>query len=304
MQPGDNYRIVASMTDAQQQGFHAEHPDPDGLGRVFDGNNQPVTTTNHPNVRMSDMLTVWRRLYVERDHMDGPPRGEPFTARGAKNTERVGDDDVNPGGQLADPSIALMESEYVRAYIRVDHDDSTAPNKASATNRRIPVPWEHNLQDLSRTSRWMKDVQSTFDFWSIQIVGAYEGQRFRDNDPNGLFGFDKVDAGRTRVTEDNHEPVGGDGPSYIFLESIADFVYHETLLGTNVVPEGTLIRRTVLHESLRHFKGLKFHMRPPDPPGPADEGPMNGQINAYGADQQNKITPKQLNLMRNDPLPG
>ena len=76
MQPGDNYRVVASLkpigggsyTAIQDDGFSAGIKDNTATPAIRLGS-VPNTTTV-----MSDMLTVWRRLHVETDSM-GPVSG-------------------------------------------------------------------------------------------------------------------------------------------------------------------------------------------------------------------------------------
>jgi hypothetical protein len=201
----------------------------------------------------------------------------------------VGDDDVNPGGQLPDPDISHMQSEFVRAYIEVKDD-------LGAANARPEVRWDHNLEtsEILIEAHWMHEVWGRVQFWSIQIVGAYEGSVLGDYDRNGL--FEDAIFGNTKVAGNS---MGDDGPSYIYLETIDDFSDYWAPNG-NFVAGPTLIRHTVLHESMHHFAGLKYHTTPP---GPADQGPMLGTNNA-SVNGDNRVTPKQLNLLRHDVLPG
>jgi VCBS repeat-containing protein len=291
MQPGDNYRIVASMTDAQQTGFYGPHPDPERKGRVFDATGQDVAT--RADVRVSELLTVWRRMHVELDQMDPPPSGEPFRGRREGNTGAVGDDDAHPNTLPKDLDITLMRSEYRRAYMEVLDD-------LKPLNPRTLVLWDHNMErfDQELVGRWQKDVPSQAPFWALHFVRAYEAWTLEDHDPNG----ERAQFGRAIVDTQPH----GDGPSFIYVETIDDFqTYQHFPLGKDV-DTATAIRRTVLHESMHHFEGLKSHTLPlPDPANnPADQGPMHPDNPSFGSAADNRITPAQRHLMRSDSIPG
>lgn len=82
-QPGDNFRVAAAMTDAdldQLTTWSDDHPN----GMYYVGaTNNPLPA---PAIGLTDMLTVWRRLWVERDQMGGvTPLAETLSLHGAES---------------------------------------------------------------------------------------------------------------------------------------------------------------------------------------------------------------------------
>jgi len=67
IQPGDNFRAVAAISDTFFNGIYArQHDSPNS--RLFHGDNKTPTASNCT----SEMLTVWRRLWIECDSMSPP----------------------------------------------------------------------------------------------------------------------------------------------------------------------------------------------------------------------------------------
>ena len=62
MQPGDNFRVVASCDPNFAGGYHSDTTST--TGGIIDGNGNPIASNY-----ATDMLTVWRRLHVEVDSM-------------------------------------------------------------------------------------------------------------------------------------------------------------------------------------------------------------------------------------------
>ena len=100
MQPGDNFRVAAACSD---ETWINELQVPQGVndGRVLYSNGDVVPE----GVRITPMLTVWRRLWVERDTMAAPGLYETQvlgTADGiARNTPVDGQSDVDLGQNLS-----------------------------------------------------------------------------------------------------------------------------------------------------------------------------------------------------------
>jgi hypothetical protein len=271
-QPGDNYRAVASLDDFPRDKVYAKQDDGTRAGVYFKANDQAVPDGTARTVK-SEMLTAWRHLHVERDHMKEPVAGDgPFFGAGVNpNGDGVGDDDVDPDGPIPDPSIALMVTNYRPAYIEVAND-------LVHLNTRTWSWFVHNLDDddAEGQSNASRDVPSQDTFWVVQIVGAYEGPESADFDPN------------TEDFEAGFSPIGAG--CLIYMEVIRD-------LAANVpgdhADQPTLEKRIVFHESLH-----KFDLTHTIPPGVGDEGPLDPALNVVGTDAENQITVAQLAVVR------
>jgi hypothetical protein len=70
LQPGDNYRVMASTSAAWRDDLRAYQPSPAGEIRHYSNG---ATLTQDERNSVSDMLTVWRTLHLEVDSMSAPP---------------------------------------------------------------------------------------------------------------------------------------------------------------------------------------------------------------------------------------
>ena len=70
MQPGDNFRVIASGNNDFYKRFKVKQDDT--TGKLIDGNNNEIPTNN-----TTPMLTVWRTLHIEVDSMEEVPTTGP-----------------------------------------------------------------------------------------------------------------------------------------------------------------------------------------------------------------------------------
>lgn len=70
MQPGDNFRVIASGNNDFYKRFKVKQDDT--TGKLIDGNNNEIPIGN-----TTPMLTVWRRLHIEVDSMEEVPTTGP-----------------------------------------------------------------------------------------------------------------------------------------------------------------------------------------------------------------------------------
>jgi hypothetical protein len=120
MRPGDNYRFIASLTGAAQNGFYPKQDDPAMRGSVYGPDDKPVK--DRPDLQVSELVTVWRRLHVERDHMGKPRAGDVFAGIGVQQVENTfteGGDDAKQQDPVRGPGIDLMITNHRPAYIEV-----------------------------------------------------------------------------------------------------------------------------------------------------------------------------------------
>ncbi len=218
--------------------------------------------------------------------MAAPPNSE-FDPN---NPNLLTDGDAAPAtaqGRLKDPSIDFMGQQYKDAQIRVV-DDLTQYNKNPT------VPWVHDLLDITDTNNGVlgalgnatRDLPSSTDYWTVQIVGAFEGSHLVAN----------------TSSFDGWSP----GPAYIFSRSAAENLAplpQSDPVG-NKVNLDTYLARAVFHESLHRFPDLPTHATPQDVYNIGDKGPMDYKNLKYGTDDQNRLTTDQVDLIEGEPGPG
>jgi hypothetical protein len=194
----------------------------------------------------TDLLTVWRRLWVESDHMDAPGDNDgPFN--GDPDCNNCDDVRATPGAPTIDTLSDLLESIPVIV---------------------LPVSGEHDTQDIatfkhhqinSQIPAGVRNVTSSQYYWSVHMLGAYESDPDSDNDPDTegwLAGWS--------------EPVGVDDPTnFVFYETARDLWAEPEIGGGLMVPLATGLDRISAHEALHRFFG--WHQTDPA----ADEGIMD-----------------------------
>jgi hypothetical protein len=182
-----------------------------------------------------------------------------------------------------------MQTNYRPAFIEVVDDLGALDSRENTAFIRNVAADEREMLNVGEAVR---DVRSLDRFWIVQIVGAYEGPRtatFTDFDPPiGNLGLPESKLVMYGVT-----PLQGqDGPSLVFLETIRDRrAYRGPHVEHVTITEDLLTERIVFHESLHRFNIV--HGTPL-----GDEGPLSITHNLFGTDEQNKLTPAQLNVVR------
>jgi hypothetical protein len=279
MQPGDNFRIVGNG----DRKFLLDLANPDSTLGADNADKQRIINKNitgtaaEKEIRdvshyASDrVLTVWRFLHVERDHMAAQGAAEVFQGAGVNAAGGggavQGDDDVSPGGVSGDPDIALAQAEYRRTYVETV-DDIVALNTTRTT------AFVHNLLDANAaaTGNGIRDVASVDRFWVIHVVGCYEGLPAEDYDPDGeaaCYGFTPASC-------------------MIYFETIRDVSANRP----GSVARGVLEPRIVLHESLHSvfvYWGGNDH---------ATMGALDAATNRAGTAAQNQLNDTQKDIIR------
>jgi hypothetical protein len=153
------------------------------------------------------------------------------------------------------------------------------------------VPWVHEIvvadeagfggagqaANVIAAAGAARDVPSTPDLWSIQVIAAFEGSSLAPGQSN----------------------IGGwsPGPAYIFTQTINETAADEK--GT--VPAATLIPRVVLHESLHRFPEMPGHTGSTFNPG--DQGPLFPDSDQFGPAQDMNLSPAQIAIIEDSAGP-
>jgi hypothetical protein len=176
MQPGDNYRAVATVKEGALNTVSAKQNDTD-KARVFDD----VTNLPLPSDKVKvteQLLTVWRRLHVEVDSMGAPPEGTQF------------DDDDLLTGDVPDPDISGYADAFSSAYVTSVRD--TGHDNPS-------MPWRYNFQTIGGSpdgaALWSYFIggpnpqrgtrnQEQPLYWVAYVASIHEFTSANDNDPD------------------------------------------------------------------------------------------------------------------------
>ncbi|MGI8981335.1 MAG: Calx-beta domain-containing protein [Pirellulaceae bacterium] len=285
-QPGNNYRVSVSGHLAY---INAHTLSDDGISILSGPTGGFAVASN----RVTDTLTVWRTLHIERDSMGKPNASDTF------NQDQPFDDLPPSPWNLRDADISMLAEWFLPANIDVIADLATYDVKDGTD----PNFFMHNIEgpDLNSDTPQgaafarfaaMKDVANSTSFWSVQVIGAYEGSILQDfDDPQP----EDVVLGTTRG--------GAESPfSVIYLETIRDFTRYISLrdyprtFGGETADERARIceKRVTVHEVAHNFFG--GHGNPPT--DAANTGIMDKDILLYGSNAENRFTPRQLGRLQ------
>ncbi len=252
-QPGDNYRVVATVNTIDLfTAVKAKQNDGVNAGVYFAAGGAAVADSKAATVT-SRLLTVWRHLHIEQDRMKAPgPNDGPFDGAGVENTE-IGKDDVDPNGPIPDPPLNHLTDSMRVAYVETVAD-------LAALNKNRDWTFVHNINDIDMViggngsndmPKGMRDVPSDNNFWTVQIVGAYEYKWPYDGDrplspTNPTFSWTR---GGSFGGAD-----GNPGAVLIFTETIRDSAAFNNKYFPNAKSEATMLKRNVTHEVGHRFK--------------------------------------------------
>jgi hypothetical protein len=240
-QPGNNFIVAASPNENFLNSVHFRS---DGV------------TLERAGVALSPMhqtriLTVFRKLWVEVDTMvwadltkfaDGPFNGQVACGGGAPNHALC--DDPWRDTQFYNVNLTVLANLLAPALVFVE--------QLSGGDNSDLLPFKHNAPPggAANFGNTVRDVASEEFYWVTHTVVGYE--QAPDQDLDGELGF-TLGWGYIR---------NGDGPNFVFLETIRDVVAAGavTVQGhPNPVPvtvaQAILENRVVAHETLHRFLG-------------------------------------------------
>lgn len=308
MQPGDNFKVVASTNRALIQRLVVKGQQ---IRDSLTGNVLAEARARHPEgdeAVTTELLTVWRRLHVEVDSMpgrsimNGPGVGEHVEhtdlERGAMGDENATAPllEAPPMGverQQATPFSLMQTSDdprknlYAPAYIWPVYDLPSSRVKFDANVERR----EHPVQIFAN-----QDYESTPDFWVVYLQGAYQGVAFERvvqgeavwamGDAVPRSGTESagevkwmVELGRTVGAIKSDDSLIRISGSTIYMRTIREI---ERRLGL------PCLEATVVHESGHQFGLL--------------DG-TGGIMERCSAKMERRFTPAQLKMIRSRPHP-
>ena len=243
-QPGNNYIVAAHSQQAIVDNLKFKD---DSVSLFY---RKPGTTTSFdvPATHRTEVLEVWRTLWVESDHMEAPGDDDgPFNgdaACGGADLKACDDVKATPTDPTIDTLTELMNIAFV-----------TVKALPAEYDPRNTIPFDHNLEDTAVPN--VRDEPSSQYFWTVHMLGAYEFQTDRDNDPH-------------------NEPWFAGWSEHLLADDPTNFVFDETVRDIHAEPEfpgmvplATLLDRVSAHEAFHRFFG--WHGTRPE----ADEGIMN-----------------------------
>jgi hypothetical protein len=173
MKPGDNYRMVVSLTQAEQSGIYPKQPQAEG--KLFKGQGEAaVEVTDTATLKVSEMLTVWRELHVEVDSM-GKVAGQTAPQKGADPN----DDFLDNGEEVPAPDTSTLDSAMNEAYVKVltdlPGDDSVDFRLNVEFYMQPPNPLPPD--DFFNITRrfWNSRRLNANNFWVAYVLGPSKG---------------------------------------------------------------------------------------------------------------------------------
>jgi hypothetical protein len=266
-QPGNNY-IVAVSGDMAGTANHYYFDD-EAVTLVHDdvadsgGGSGGASAPLPPNLQ-TPKLTVWRTLWVERDSMGDP------------DTQSDPDKKGGFGGNTGDiefvphlPDMSMMAAAYSQACVTVRPVNVGDPPDDELEFQHYLDFWDEQNQqpemDAINYGLDARNVESWSDFWTIQVIGAYEAGPSDQSkwDYDGETDYPAL--GYTFIHSNG-------GPIFIFEETIRD----AAAAYPGAEDDKTVLEQiVVLHESLHCFLGLHSSDPVQDPSDfGADEGVM------------------------------
>lgn len=277
IQPANNFRAVAV---ADRHDISRVKFDTDGVNFKFKWKGN--TETPVPPQSTTDILTVWRTLWIESDSWKAPTPPVPPapSVDGPFDGEPGANDDPNPG-DLPNAPLDLLHLAYYPGNIVVKEI-------AESIDTRDNRIFKHNLEAANmiavtnQVKLLTRDVLPKTSFWVINMIGAYEGPEVQDYDDNEEPFF----LGGASIT--------GTNVCYVFLETLRDRAVYPGSSGDNraSVDEDTLKKRVTLHES-GHAMGLHH-----------TGGVMIAETNLFGTFTQNMFWEQQLGRIQGQTIPN
>ncbi|MFO0871492.1 MAG: hypothetical protein U0935_21425 [Pirellulales bacterium] len=228
-----------------------------------------------PGTHRTDVLSVWRTLWFEADHMAAPVASDgPFD--GANNCNGCDDPMVAP----KDPSMGVLANLLVPAQVIVQLLPATY-------DWRDDVRFQHNL--TTSIGREVRDAVSQSYFWHVHMIGAYEGSDTQDNDPDNeapLLGW----------SDSINDPFPS---NFVFFETIRDIIAEPQY--PNMVGVGVAEGRVAAHEALHRFLG--WHDNSDPEKSYTIEGIMNPNPEAAMTQAVITLTGRQIREIQNKDRP-
>jgi hypothetical protein len=176
IQPGNNFKVGGAFEASVRDQMRIGEGTQETALRVFVGDQRVPEGSKEPDItpvaRATPLLTVWRRLWVERDRMAPAPSGTQF-----------GEDD-RPLDNFGMPLDALRQA-MMEAYVEV---------REYQWNTNSLTWWKYNFvvndnEDVTDDEDWQycitglqnhpptrdsRNDEDTDYFWCVYVIGVYE----------------------------------------------------------------------------------------------------------------------------------
>ncbi|MBC7855216.1 MAG: hypothetical protein IAF94_17435 [Pirellulaceae bacterium] len=251
---------------------------------------------------VTPILTVWRTLHIERDSMSAPNAEDQALQ---DHFDDANQDDPHPG-DVRNADVAMLAEKFRPANIDVVADLAPYDDKDNGffmlnlnygPGSVTEAPFGRAYQGASE----MIDVENAVRFWSVQVVGAYEGQESDD--------FDFVGTAYESWTVGIAAGGGGSPIVFILLEAIRDRATfpgvgtgdNRALFGGTVEERKRICeQRAVVHEVAHTLVGSHAESYNS---ATGNTGVMSYEIMSFGSDEQFIFTTQQLGVIQSQVKP-
>jgi hypothetical protein len=176
-QPGDKLKVAAALEQWVRDAMYVGQGSQEDALRVWVsslGSDWKVPEGNEPDTnppaRATELLTIWRRLYVEVDSMGSEPQGQQFAP----------DDTFR--GDIPDPPLHVLRVAMRETYVEVLYSAHSEPDTWWKYNFDLATPiltegedWKYCITGLQNhaPTRGSRNEEA-IDYWVVYVVGVYE----------------------------------------------------------------------------------------------------------------------------------
>jgi len=246
-QPGNNFKVAGAFDNSVRDGLHIKEGTQEEALRVWTADGKKVPEGNEPEIepvaRATELLTVWRRLWVEMDSMGAEHPDHQWDAE---------DDDLLRGDIVDLPFPGFLEEAFRKAYILPLKDTGNDEGNTYWIQYLYEGHTQHDIKlrdgriipkgayyNQGVYGKWYRQTPEFNDYWAVYICAAYEEDPRWDNDPDG----ELANLGRTYDAELFY--------SHIWMEDLRDWARY---CSWSEQQKEYCLKILIVHEIGHHFR--------------------------------------------------
>jgi hypothetical protein len=239
--------VAGAFDNSVRDGLHIKEGTQEEALRVWTADGKKVPEGNEPEIepvaRATELLTVWRRLWVEMDSMGAEHPDHQWDAE---------DDDLLRGDIVDLPFPGFLEEAFRKAYILPLKDTGNDEGNTYWIQYLYEGHTQHDIKlrdgriipkgayyNQGVYGKWYRQTPEFNDYWAVYICAAYEEDPRWDNDPDG----ELANLGRTYDAELFY--------SHIWMEDLRDWARY---CSWSEQQKEYCLKILIVHEIGHHFR--------------------------------------------------